>query len=146
MVNLKYSYTDGGQQAAGYEEHPGDYIVRAISIALNLNYKDIYQILNELSVEYASADARKDSILCAGAYLEVMESQIPSDGFVKQKGEIRLDDERLKKGTYILRLAIRGRTHIVCIKDGVLFDKWDSRRVHDCGAYRTAYVYYALTV
>tara|TARA_Y100001938_G_C7828031_1_gene299930 strand:- start:83 stop:541 length:459 start_codon:yes stop_codon:yes gene_type:complete len=46
-TNPTFVYNDGGRKAAGYQGKAGDCVCRAISIAANLPYKQVYERLAE---------------------------------------------------------------------------------------------------
>ena len=45
---MQFQYNDGGRKEAGYEGHAGDCVTRAIAIATQKPYQEVYTALNEL--------------------------------------------------------------------------------------------------
>jgi hypothetical protein len=51
---MRYVFDDGGRAAAGFRgEAPGDCVVRAIAIAIDLPYRDVYTGLYSITRGYA---------------------------------------------------------------------------------------------
>ena len=103
------------------QKNTTDCVTRAISTALNKDYKETAKELFELWIKtgYEITDTR-----CFGKYLE-------SKGFIKQKQPRKADNTKYtgKEFTQIFKsicVANIGGNHTVCIKDGKIFDTWDS--------------------
>ena len=47
MTNSNFTYNDGGREAAGYKGKAGDCVCRAIAIAADLPYQQVYDRLAE---------------------------------------------------------------------------------------------------
>ena len=98
-----------------------DCVIRAICTALNKDYETTTRELLEfwLKSGYEMCDVK-----CFGKYLE-------SKGWKKQKQPRKVDNTKYTgkefvkyfKGTCLANI---GGHHIVCIKDGKVFDIWDS--------------------
>lgn len=43
---MEFIYDDGGRAEAGYKGHTGDCVVRAVAIATQLPYQDVYDALS----------------------------------------------------------------------------------------------------
>ena len=46
---MKFVYDDGGRQDAGYKGTTGDCVCRAVSIAAERPYKEVYDLINEFA-------------------------------------------------------------------------------------------------
>jgi len=120
----KYPNTDTFQY---YNHNPknritGDCVVRAISFALDEPYNKIVMSLAEIWCE-TGYDG-----LCKKGYNQLLKNY----GWVKNKQPRKTDGTKFtgkefckifNKGTYICKI---GGHHIVTIKDGKVYDIWDS--------------------
>lgn len=128
---MEYVYSDGGRNQAGYTGAAGDCVVRAIAIATDLEYQVVYDALTAETRRYASNRrnkiAQKIQSLGAsprrGVYKEVYTDYLKNLGWEKRKGGVKLDDDTFRQGTFLCKT----RKHLCCIKDGVLFDSYDSQ-------------------
>jgi hypothetical protein len=135
---IPYIYNDGGRAAAGYKGHTGDCVCRAIAIAAELPYQQVYDTLNELAKE---RKARK-SAARTGVARKVYDVYIRSLGMtwrptmaIGSGCRVHLRASELPAGRIICRLS----RHIVAVVDGVLHDTYDCSREGD----RCVYGYYA---
>jgi hypothetical protein len=46
-----FQYNDGGRAAAGFKGEAGDCVVRAIAIATQMSYREVYELVNEVAKE-----------------------------------------------------------------------------------------------
>ena len=53
MLTFTFDYNDGGRKKAGYKGKAGDCVVRAIAIALELPYQQVYDELKEANKNYS---------------------------------------------------------------------------------------------
>ena len=51
---MKYQYDDGGRAAAGFKGTTGDCGVRAIAIATDRNYRDVYDEINRIGKKHGA--------------------------------------------------------------------------------------------
>jgi hypothetical protein len=59
---MDFVYNDGGRAAAGYKGRAGDCVVRAIAIATQKPYQEIYDAINALALaERAHRDRRSSA-------------------------------------------------------------------------------------
>lgn len=124
---MKYQFNEGGRWMAGYKNTAGDCVVRAISIATEIPYKEVYNELMYLMNQTNKAGWKKSSPR------EGVPNAV-SDYFLKQLGfkymEIGKDagvafmDGVLPQG----RLIVRLHRHLVAVIDGVLNDTYDSSK------------------
>lgn len=49
---MKFVYDDGGRAESGFKGTTGDCVCRAFAIASNKTYKEVYDLINEVSKEY----------------------------------------------------------------------------------------------
>lgn len=102
-------------------KHTTDCVVRAICTALEQSYEQTINELVALWLEtgYDIAEAR-----CFGKYLELK-------GWIKQKQPRKVDNTKYTGKEFVktfkgVCVANIGGNHTVCIKDGKVFDIWDS--------------------
>jgi hypothetical protein len=95
----------------------GDCVIRALSIALEKEWLEVYDELCKIGRKVYDMPSCKEVY---ETYLNEFESITPK----VIKGKKRLTANDFKKGTYILSQA----NHLVAIKEGVLCDLWDSRK------------------
>jgi len=95
----------------------GDCVVRALSIALDKGWLEIYDDLTKLGRELKTMPNNKE------VYEEYLKNYESKSQRVK-KGEKRMTAQSFGNGTYILRQA----GHLVTIKNGILTDTWDCRK------------------
>lgn len=100
----------------------GDCVIRAISKALDQSWEETYMGIALKGLELAdmpSANAVWGAYLREHGFTRHIAPEDHDDG-VYTVGDFAIDHQH---GTYIL--AIDG--HVVCVKDGVIYDSWDSR-------------------
>lgn len=135
-MSIKFIFNDGGRQEAGFKGHTGDCCCRAISIALNLPYKEVYKTINEISKaeRYRGKNRSGSGVSNArtGVYIETMHKIMNHYGWVwvstMKFGEgckVHLNDSELPtKGPIICNLS----KHYAAVVDGVLYDTYDCSR------------------
>lgn len=101
----------------------GDCVKRALTIATGKDYREISLQLNRFKKVH-HADSFNDWRRNVEPFIrEILGGRKIS--FPAIKGECRMNGERFCEeyddGTYILQMA----NHVVCCKDGVLYDTWD---------------------
>lgn len=121
MEQTNYIETDGGRAAAGFKGHTGDCGVRAMAIALGLDYKDCYKELAQAHKECTGEKtARK------GIHKSIFNDVIRKYGWVwhsapKFNGrKARAID--MPKGPVIAQM----RNHYAAVIDGTVCDSWNS--------------------
>jgi hypothetical protein len=136
---MRYVYSDGGRAAAGYKGHVGDCVTRAIAIAAEMPYQQVY---DSLRVVMKTSRLKRDR-------------KTPSDGVSKQAIKrymtalgwkwtptmqigsgctVHLREGELPMG----RLVVSVSRHMVAVIDGVVHDNHDSTR----GGTRCVYGYW----
>lgn len=130
---MKFKYNDGGREAAGFKGHPGDCVCRAIAIATEKPYREVYDALNLLA-KNERRGKRKKGISSArnGVYRQTIRKYMLSIGwkwtptkFVGKGFSAYLtDDGGLPNGRLVVSLS----KHITAVIDSVIHDKLDPQR------------------
>ena len=101
----------------------GDCVKRAITIASGKDYNEVKRELNRYKRK-TGAEVFNEWHKNVEPYIKEMLGGVKMS-FPAVKGEPRMNGERFceeySKGTYILQMA----NHVVCCKDGCLYDTWD---------------------
>jgi hypothetical protein len=150
---MNYQHDDGGRAAAGWKgkNDVGDCAVRAVAIASQLPYNDVYEAMRKANAQYSSRRnrvareiGRRGTTPRNGMFKEVMHELMPTLGFVwvptmfvGQGCKVHVRADELPAGRLVLALS----RHYAAFIDGVLHDTYDcSRDGTRCvyGYYRTA--------
>lgn len=124
---------DGGRADAGFKGETGDCVTRAIAIAFNKPYKEVYDLVNQFAQDERLTKRRKTkSSARTGVRKSTTKKIIESLGGVWKPimtigsgCKVHLKhDELPTQGTYILRVS----GHICTYIDGVLHDTYDCSR------------------
>ena len=126
---MRYTQTDGGRLDAGFKGKGGDCVTRAITIATGLSYREVRKSLTELTIEMTGGLER--------SVANGVSSPVSHAYLVKLGWELFLT-----KGSYLCDLPKRDTLiacltrHFVAVKDGTVFDSWDSRKSNrtKCGS------------
>jgi hypothetical protein len=146
---LSFSLNDGGREAAGFKGGAGDCVVRAIAIAAQLPYKQVYEDLRAVNAAYA--DQRNDKLARRlnakgvsprnGNHRNVFHDYILGHGFewiptmkVGAGCQVHLRADELPTGTLIVRVS----KHLSAVIEGVIQDTHNPSR----GGSRCVYGYY----
>ena len=132
-------YDDGGRADEGYRGRTGDCVVRAIAIATELPYKQIYDLVNEFgqSERVTRRRIKKGrSSASSGVYKATVRRILDNLGWVWTPTmhigsgcTVHLKASELPKG----RLIVQASKHLVAVIDGVIHDTHDpSRRGTRC--------------
>lgn len=141
-----FQIDDGGRAAAGFRGQTGDCVCRAIAIATELPYAEIYAALNEaalrerprgMRLRLTDANAvgvgpgRRRSSARTGVQIQTIRRYLASIGWrwtpTMQIGsgcKVHLRAEELPKG----RLIVSVSKHLVAVIDGVIHDTHDPTR------------------
>lgn len=135
---VKWVKDDGGRSAAGYKGQTRDCVCRAIAIATQKPYKEIYKLIIDLAKKekrYHQSHPR------TGVYKETVRAVMAHLGWiwvptmrVGQGCRVHLKSEELPKG----RLVVVCSRHEVAVIDGVIHDISDPSR----NGTRCVYGYY----
>ena len=129
---MKFNYNDGGREAAGFKGFTGDCVCRAIAIATERPYKEIYDLINEYGKkERMGKHQRSRSNARTGVYIKTERKIMEDLGWewvptmlVGQGCKVHLRAEELPKG----RLIVSVSRHETCVIDGVIHDTYDCSR------------------
>lgn len=126
-----YTYNDGGRAAAGFKGEARDCVARAIAIATETPYEEVYRALRVACKARADEAAGALSGPRTGVHKGVYRSLLASLGWVwtptmavGQGCKVHLRAEELPPG----RLIVRCSRHLVAVIDGVIHDTHDSSR------------------
>ena len=140
---MSFVYDDGGRAAAGFKGTTDDCVCRAISIAVQLPYKEVYDLINEFGKRERSSKRRSGkSSARTGVYKSTERNIMEHLGWkwtptmqIGQGCKVHLKPEELPKGRIIVILS----KHSAAVVDGVLHDTYDSSR----DGTRCVYGYYS---
>ena len=127
-----FKYNDGGRKEAGYKGTAGDCVCRAIAIATEKPYSEVYEELNCLGQKERITKRKKDkSSARTGVYKRTIRKYMTSLGwtwiptmFIGQGCQTHLKAEELPTG----RLVVNVSKHTTCVINGVLNDTYDCSR------------------
>ena len=148
---LGFELNDGGRELAGFKGGAGDCVVRAIAIAAQLPYLQVYEDLRAANATYA--DQRNDKLARLlnakgasprnGNHRNVFHDYIVGHGFdwipTMKLGagcQVHLLASELPSG----RLIVKVSKHLTAVIDGVIQDTHNPSR----GGSRCVYGYYIL--
>lgn len=129
---MEFVYDDGGREAAGYKGSAGDCVCRAISIASERPYGEIYNLINEYGKMEKSRKHMGDrSSARTGVYRETTRKIMLHLGFrwvptmkIGQGCKVHMKSEELPPGRIVVSLS----KHCAAVIDGVLHDTYDCSR------------------
>jgi hypothetical protein len=139
---MNFTYNDGGRAKAGYKGKAGDCVCRAIAIAVDKPYQEIYNDLSEFgwmeTSQGRAADGliepRSDTMKVIKEYLDYLGWQWVPTVKIGTGCKVHLRAEELPKGRLIARVS----RHFVAVIDGVIHDTGDPSR----GGWRCVYGYF----
>ena len=142
---MKVQINDGGRSAAGFRGHAGDCVCRAIAIATDRPYAEIYAALNDVAQRERPRDGRKRSSARTGIQKPTIRHYLASIGWrwvpTMQIGsgcKVHLRADELPGG----RLIVSVSRHMAAVIDGVVHDTHDPTR----DGTRCVYGYYTKVV
>lgn len=134
-----FQYNDGGRAASGFRGKTGDCVTRAIAIATEIPYREVYDAINQAAkseqhrrgkVGFAAATGRGSSAR-TGVHKQTIRQFIESLGWkwtptmkVGSGCKVHLRDDELPPG----RLIVSVSKHLVAVIDGVIHDTHDPSR------------------
>lgn len=143
MKQLGYQYDDGGRYEAGWFSLAGDCFCRAVSIAMDRPYAEVYDEINRFAKENEtpSRTRRGKSTARNGYHNTTGRAYLISKGWkwtptmhIGQGCQVHMNaDELPTEGPMILNVS----KHWVAVVDGVVRDSHDPRR----GGKRCVYGY-----
>lgn len=120
---MKFVYDDGGRSNYYKAFGVGDCVCRAIAIASQSDYKEIYKLLKE----YAGGESPRNGVY-KEVYTRLLKDMgwkwVPCSGRGVTNNRVRLCANDLPKGRIICRVS----KHLTCVIDGVLYDTYDCSR------------------
>ena len=139
---IKFVYDDGGRSKYFRADKVGDCGVRAICNATGMDYKEVYDGINNLAKK-ERVGSRKKGVSSArnGVYKQTVDKFMKSIGWrwvpcmtIGSGCTVHLRSDELPKGNLVVSLS----KHYSCVKDGVLHDTYDCSR----GGTRCVYGYW----
>ncbi len=127
---MDFVYNDGGRAAAGYKGRAGDCVVRAIAIATQKPYQEVYDAINVLARAERTRRGRRSGA-GSGVGRTTYERYLRHAGWewvpTMQVGSgcrVHLRTEELPKGRLVVRLS----RHLTAVIDGVIHDVYNPDR------------------
>jgi hypothetical protein len=135
----RFRFDDGGRAAAGYRGKAGDCVVRAIAIATERPYQEIYELVNRAATRERTGKRKRGiSNARTGVYKSSIHRVMKELGWgwtpTMQIGSgctVHLRANELPAG----RLVVSVSKHLTAVIDGVIYD------THDCSRRGTRCVY-----
>ena len=129
---MKFFYNDGGRSKYYKSEKVGDCVCRAIAIANEMDYKEVYDLINEYAKKERINKKSGSRSSSRNGVAKTTTRKILNDlGWkwiptmsIGSGCKVHLKEEELPKGTIILALS----KHLTCVKDGVIHDTYDCSR------------------
>lgn len=122
---MEFNYNDGGRSKY-FKGNVQDCVVRAIAIANNMDYKEVYDYVNKKLKSYGCPSVRNK-----GVPKRIVKELLKEYGWtwvatmtIGSGCTTHLTKEELPSGTIIASVS----KHITCIKDGVINDTYDCSR------------------
>ena len=148
---MQVNITDGGRVEAGYKGVTGDCVVRAIAVAVELPYQEVYDALYDKAKDVRDNGRckiaryyKKDRGRCSprtGVHRKVYDAYLKAMGWEWQPTmkigsgcKVHLRADELPSGRIITRLS----KHVCAVIDGVINDTYDPSR----NGTRCVYGYY----
>lgn len=136
---MQHIYDDGGRAAAGYKGRADDCVCRAIAIATELPYKQVYDLINEIAkTERITKNKRSRSNARTGVYPATIRKIMKQLGWewhstmmIGSGCTVHLKADELPAG----RLVVSVSGHETAVIDGVIHD------IYDCSRDETRCVY-----
>lgn len=129
---MEFKYNDGGRAEAGFKGTTGDCVCRAIAIATEKPYREIYDLINEFAKSERTGKRKKGKSnartgVYKGTIMKVMNhlgwKWIPTMT-IGSGCKVHLREEELPKGRIVCSLS----KHETAVIDGVLNDTYDCSR------------------
>lgn len=129
---MKFVYSDGGRSKY-FKGRTGDCVCRAICNATGKDYKEIYDLINQVSKrEKTGRRKRGTSNARTGVYKytekEIIENILGWKWHPSMHIGVgcltHLKEDELPQGTLIVKLS----RHLTCVKEGALYDTYDCSR------------------
>lgn len=128
---MKYVWDDGGRASAGYKGTADDCVCRAIAIAAQMPYKDVYKLINEFGKRERVGKRTSRSSARTGVYNDTIRKIMKHLGwrwvptmFVGSGCTVHLKADELPSGRLVVSLS----KHLAAVVDGVIHDTYDCSR------------------
>lgn len=129
---MEWVYDDGGRASAGFKGQASDCVCRAISIATEMPYKEVYDLINEYGKhERITKSYKSRSTARTGVRKETISKIMSGLGWkwtptmlIGQGCRVHLRAEELPRGRVMVSLS----GHNATVIDGVLHDTYDCTR------------------
>ena len=118
---MRFNYNDGGRSKYFHAKNVGDCVCRAIAIATNNDYKEVYDTIRRITKENPRNGLSKNAVkkVCAyygGVWVATMT--------IGSGCKVHLADGELPNGRLVCNLS----GHVTCILDGIINDTYDCSR------------------
>jgi hypothetical protein len=130
VIAMDFIYNDGGRAAAGYRGRAGDCVVRAIAIATEKPYQEVYDAINALAAaeraqrgERSSARGGVERTTYERYLRQLCWEWVPTMQ-IGSGCRVHLRAEELPKGRLVVRLS----RHLTAVIDGVIHDIYNPDR------------------
>ena len=127
---MDFAYNDGGRAAASYKGRAGDCVVRAIAIATQKPYEEVYDAINAFALAERVRRGRRSSAR-SGVGRTTYERYLKQLGWdwvaTMQVGSgcrVHLRAEELPRGRLVVRLS----RHLTAVIDGAIHDIYNPDR------------------
>jgi hypothetical protein len=127
---MDFVYNDGGRAGAGSKGRAGDCVVRAVAIATQKPYREVYDGINALALAERTHRARR-SIARSGVSRTNYERYLRDLGWewiatmrVGSGCRVHVRAEELPRGRLVVRLS----RHLTAVIDGVIHDIYNPDR------------------
>ena len=127
-TTIGFDYHDGGRAPAGHRWAAGDCVSRSLAIQTATPYQQVYSDLQQAQHNYRGSTKISEG-MAPDAYREAYESYGLHMATLERNTHITYTDAYRKYGNCIV--ATPG--HVATIKDGILFDTVDPRRLRRDG-------------
>ena len=128
---MTWEYNDGGRKDAGYSGKTGDCVVRAIAIATERDYQEVYDEMNEFIRSLRQTRRARRASSATGMHKSIDRRYLKQRGWsytptmaIGQGCKVHLRAEELPKG----RLIVQVSKHLTAVIDGVIHDTYDPSR------------------
>jgi hypothetical protein len=137
---MEFVYSDGGRELAGLKGNAGDCVTRAIAIATQKPYQEVYDAINGLSKVERPTKGKKSSSR-TGVFRKTYQKYLEENGWkwvpcmkIGEGCKVHLRKDELPSG----RLIVSVSRHLTAVIDGIIYDN------HDCSrnGNRCVYGYY----
>lgn len=133
---MKFIYADGGRSKYFKRDNVRDCVTRAIANATGIDYKEVYDRINQLAkAEKISKRKKSKSTARNGVYKQTYKKYIEKElgwewhslARIGQTDKAHLNENELPDGVLIVKVS----KHLTCVKDKILYDTYDCTRDGD---------------